>query len=65
MTQDIEGSKKFYMELFGWTINSMDMGGGASYQMFMQGERPIAGSLVLLKRIFRLHGPIILLLKVS
>lgn len=43
LTQDVEGSKEFYTELLGWTVNSMDMGGGMNYDMFMQGERPVAG----------------------
>lgn len=43
ITQDVEGSKKFYTELLGWNTHSMDMGGGMQYEMFMQGERPVAG----------------------
>ncbi len=45
MTQDVEGSTKFYTDLLGWSVNSMDMGGGMNYDMFMQGERPIAGMI--------------------
>ncbi len=45
MTQDVEGSTKFYTDLLGWSVNSMDMGGGMNYEMFMQGERPIAGMI--------------------
>lgn len=43
LTKDVEGSKKFYTELLGWSIQSMDMGEGMQYDMFMQGDRPIAG----------------------
>jgi len=43
LTQDVAGSTKFYTELMGWTVDSMDMGGGMNYDIFMQGERPIAG----------------------
>jgi len=45
ITQDVEGSKKFYTELFGWSVESMDMGGGNNYDMFMQGDRPVAGMI--------------------
>jgi predicted enzyme related to lactoylglutathione lyase len=45
ISQDDEGSKKFYTELLGWSIESMDMGGGMNYNMFMQGERPVAGMI--------------------
>ena len=43
ITQDAEASKKFYTDLLGWNIESVDMGGGMTYEMFMQGERPVAG----------------------
>ncbi len=33
-TPDVEASKKFYGDLFGWETSSMDMGGGATYTMF-------------------------------
>lgn len=29
--------------MFGWTTSSMDMGGGNTYTMFMNGEKPVAG----------------------
>ncbi len=45
ITKDVDGSKKFYMDLLGWSVDSMDMGGGMSYDMYMQGERPIAGMI--------------------
>lgn len=43
LTQDAEASAAFYTGLLGWTTSSMDMGGGNTYTMFMQGDRPVAG----------------------
>lgn len=43
VTQDTDASNKFYSELFGWSLESMDMGGGNMYHMFMAGDRPVAG----------------------
>ncbi|MEZ5328015.1 MAG: VOC family protein [Verrucomicrobiales bacterium] len=43
VTQDTDASSKFYTDLFGWTADSMDMGGGNRYHMFMAGDRPVAG----------------------
>jgi len=45
VTQDVEVRKNFYTELFGWSVDSMDMGGGNNYHMFMQGGRPVAGMI--------------------
>lgn len=45
ITNDTEGSAKFYSELLGWTKDTMDMGGGNSYTMFMNGDRPVAGMI--------------------
>ncbi len=45
LTQDVEGSTKFYTDLLGWTVDSMEVGNGMTYDMFMQGPRPIAGML--------------------
>ena len=41
VTQDVEGSRKFYTEMFGWTVQSMDMGEAGQYHMFLQGKRPV------------------------
>jgi len=46
LTQDVEGSTKFYTDLLGWTVDSMEVGNGMTYDMFMQGPRPIAGMLM-------------------
>ncbi len=43
VTQDLEGSSKFYTDLFGWTKETMEMPGGMEYTMFNLGERPVAG----------------------
>lgn len=42
LTQDPEGSLKFYGELFGWTSQTMEMPTG-TYHMVMAGDRPVAG----------------------
>lgn len=44
VTNDAEGSQKFYTELLGWTVESVDMG-DFTYNMFQQGERPVAGMM--------------------
>lgn len=45
VTQDPEGSSKFYTDLLGWTTNTMPMPGGMDYTMFMSGDRPAAGMM--------------------
>ncbi len=40
MTPDLEASKKFYCELFGWETKEMDMGGGFIYTMFRPAGAP-------------------------
>lgn len=45
VTGDVEGSRKFYTELLGWEVMSMEMGGGVNYDCFMQGETPIGGMI--------------------
>lgn len=42
VTQDPEGSTKFYTNLFGWTTMTMPMPGG-DYTMFMNNDQPVAG----------------------
>jgi predicted enzyme related to lactoylglutathione lyase len=43
-TSDLSAGFAFYEELFGWSKTSaMDMGGGATYQMFGKGEVPVGG----------------------
>lgn len=44
LTTDLSAGFAFYEELFGWSKTSaMDMGGGATYQMFGSGETPVGG----------------------
>jgi predicted enzyme related to lactoylglutathione lyase len=43
VTQDLDGSRKFYTELLGWTEDSMEMPGGMEYISFMNGETPVGG----------------------
>lgn len=45
MTRDVDGSKKFYSQLFGWSSESMDMGPGGTYTFFKAGERPAGGMM--------------------
>jgi predicted enzyme related to lactoylglutathione lyase len=42
MTSDVEVAKAFYGELFGWTSETHDAGGG-DYHLLNQGERQIGG----------------------
>lgn len=43
MTTDVEKSKAFYTAMFGWTINPVDIGEDAPYDMFRAGELDIGG----------------------
>lgn len=42
VSADVEGSKKFFTEVAGWTINEMPMPNGP-YNICMVGETPVAG----------------------
>jgi hypothetical protein len=42
LTSDVTAAKRFYGELLGWTIASVDMGGG-EYTMITNGEAPLGG----------------------
>ena len=44
MTSDPEGTKKFYTEMFGWTIEEMDMG-DMVYTMFSNNGQPVCGMI--------------------
>jgi predicted enzyme related to lactoylglutathione lyase len=54
MTPDVEGSKKFYAELFGWTFDERPMPGGMPgvYPTITKDNRPLGGvvSLEMLKK---------------
>lgn len=43
ISQDVDGSREFYTKLLGWEVESVDMGEGGSYEMFVQQGRPVAG----------------------
>ena len=43
VSRDADGSKKFYSQLFGWRIETMNMGPGADYTMMKAGDRSAAG----------------------
>ena len=42
VSADVEGSKKFFTEICGWTIQEMPMPNGP-YNICMVGEQPVAG----------------------
>jgi predicted enzyme related to lactoylglutathione lyase len=44
LTNNVDLAGKFYSELFGWKIDSQDMG-GFQYHVFMSGEKPAAGMM--------------------
>jgi hypothetical protein len=41
-TRDLDGAKRFYRELFGWTLRSQPMPGG-EYVMALQDDLPVVG----------------------
>lgn len=43
LTRDVEGSKKFYAELIGWTMEDMPMDEGGSYTVLKAGDRAVGG----------------------
>lgn len=43
MTTDVEAAKAFYGELFGWTSETNDMGGGNFYTSWKRGEQGFGG----------------------
>jgi len=42
VTSDVDASKRFYGELFNWTIDAVPMG-PVTYYMLKSGERPVGG----------------------
>ncbi|HTM43644.1 MAG TPA: hypothetical protein VL137_01745, partial [Polyangiaceae bacterium] len=44
--EDPARGKEFYSELFGWTVQDIEMGGGV-YTMFNKGNNTVAGALKL------------------
>lgn len=48
VTSDVEGAKRFYKEVFGWTSRDMDMGEAGTYTMFQRaGDVDAAGAMTL------------------
>lgn len=43
ITSDIEGAKKFYSEVFGWTTEKKNIAPGWDYHMFKNGETMVGG----------------------
>jgi predicted enzyme related to lactoylglutathione lyase len=43
-TNDLAGSKQFYTQLFGWTVQDMPMSEG-SYSFLKIGDRPVGGMM--------------------
>ncbi|QDT36457.1 VOC family protein [Stratiformator vulcanicus] len=43
MAHEIEGAKRFYSEVFGWSAEDQDTQGGPPYVMFRHGEHSVAG----------------------
>ena len=43
ITSDVEGAKKFYGELFGWTTETKNIAPGWDYHMFKNGETMVGG----------------------
>jgi predicted enzyme related to lactoylglutathione lyase len=47
ITHDVEGSKKFYSKLLGWTMEDMSMGEAGSYTMLKSGDRMVGGLMAM------------------
>lgn len=46
MMTDADVSVKFYTQLFGWTVQEMDMGPAGKYRLFNAGGVPVGGAIV-------------------
>ncbi|WP_417520113.1 VOC family protein [Minwuia sp.] len=44
-TSDLEGAKKFYTEVIGWTVDAMPMADGGTYHIFKDGEEMRGGMM--------------------
>jgi predicted enzyme related to lactoylglutathione lyase len=47
LTSDVEGAKRFYADVVGWTTSDMDMGEAGVYTMFRSGDTDRAGCMPL------------------
>ncbi len=45
VTSDIDAAKAFYTQLFGWGLDSMDMGPLGKYWLFTLGEKQVGGAM--------------------
>jgi len=45
VSKDPAKSQDFYVKLFGWTAEKMDMGPAGTYTFFKAGDRPVAGMI--------------------
>lgn len=43
ITSNVEGAKKFYSEVFGWTTETKNIAPGWDYHMFKNGETMVGG----------------------
>jgi predicted enzyme related to lactoylglutathione lyase len=43
MSTDPEQAETFYRQLFGWSVDAVDMGGAGSYRMIRDGEQQLGG----------------------
>jgi predicted enzyme related to lactoylglutathione lyase len=55
MTSDPEGAAKFYSSLFGYTVDSMDMGPMGTYRILKRGDRQTAGIMLLPSQVPHSH----------
>ncbi len=47
ISNDVEASKSFYVEVFGWDIETMPMPSGVDYTIFKSNGAPVAGMIPL------------------
>ena len=45
LSDDPEGTAKFFGDVFGWELKKMDMGPMGTYTLFMQGEEQLGGCM--------------------
>jgi predicted enzyme related to lactoylglutathione lyase len=50
MTRDVEGAKRFYESIIGWSFQAMPMADGGTYWVAHSSDKPVAG-------IFSLNAP--------
>jgi predicted enzyme related to lactoylglutathione lyase len=45
MTADTAATAKFYVSLFGWTVQEMNMGPMGTYRLFLNGDKQVGGAM--------------------